>query len=305
MCTFFEEGCSLVKMGAPMVRYSKLPFRRLILSHGADVAFSPMILADSFVSSSEARSNEFTTDPLADHPLVVQFAASQVSHFVEAACLVAPYAQGVDLNCGCPQRWAIKEGIGASLLQKPQFITEVVKATKAALPSLSVSVKIRIHADIRKTVDLVKAVEASGADFITVHGRTKDQSSEPVDLEAVKLLKDSLHTPLVANGDIKTLRDATTVQEQTGVDGVMAARGLLENPAMFNGSEITPKEVVRDWLRISLETGTSFNTFHHHLSYMLEKSLSRNERKIFNALGSTAGVLDYLEDNLCITLQDK
>ena len=40
-----------------------------------------------------------------DRPLVVQFAASNARDFADAAELVAPYADGVDLNCGCPQRY--------------------------------------------------------------------------------------------------------------------------------------------------------------------------------------------------------
>ena len=40
-----------------------------------------------------------------DRPLVVQFAASNARDFADAAELVAPFADGVDLNCGCPQRY--------------------------------------------------------------------------------------------------------------------------------------------------------------------------------------------------------
>lgn len=40
-----------------------------------------------------------------DRPLVVQFAASNAKDFADAAELVAPFADGVDLNCGCPQRY--------------------------------------------------------------------------------------------------------------------------------------------------------------------------------------------------------
>ena len=40
-----------------------------------------------------------------DRPLVVQFAASNWKDFADAAELVAPFADGVDLNCGCPQRY--------------------------------------------------------------------------------------------------------------------------------------------------------------------------------------------------------
>ena len=40
----------------------------------------------------------------ADRPLVVQFAANNAEHFARAAEMVAPFADAVDLNCGCPQR---------------------------------------------------------------------------------------------------------------------------------------------------------------------------------------------------------
>ena len=71
-----SEG-DFVKISAPMVRYSKLSFRRLVRKYGADVAFTPMIMADSFVASEKSRDIEFTTAP-SDRPLIVQFAAITV-----------------------------------------------------------------------------------------------------------------------------------------------------------------------------------------------------------------------------------
>lgn len=78
--------------------------------------------------------------------------------------------------------------------------------------------------------------------------------------------------------------------------GVMAARGLLANPAMFSGYEETPLECIWDWVDISLEQGTPFTCFHHHLIYMLERVSSQPERKVFNSLSSTAAVIDYLQN---------
>ena len=66
-----------VKISAPMVRYSKLSFRRLVREYGVDLAFTPMIMADSFVLSTKSRDVEFTT-ATSDRPLVVQFAANKV-----------------------------------------------------------------------------------------------------------------------------------------------------------------------------------------------------------------------------------
>ena len=214
------------------------------------------------------------------------------------------YSNGVDLNCGCPQRWAQKEGIGACLINNPQFVREVVTQTRARVsdPQFSVSVKIRIHNDLDRTVDLCRQIEAAGASFISVHGRTKDQRCEPVNLEAIRTIKQSVAIPVVANGDVKRLADVEQTVALTGCDGVMAARGMLENPAMFAGYDVTPDRCISDWVRLALATGTLFSCFHHHLIYMCERRSSRADRKIFNALESTAAVLDFLVNNWNIDL---
>lgn len=59
----------------------------------------------------------------------------------------------------------------------------------------------------------------TGLSFLTVHGRTKDQRSDPVNLEAIKLIKESVRIPVIANGDICSLEDAERVQDVTGVNG--------------------------------------------------------------------------------------
>lgn len=56
--------------------------------------------------------------------------------------------------------------------------------------------------------------------WITVHGRTKEQRHQPVNLEAIKLVQENLNIPVVANGDIKTLHDVENVQISTGAKGV-------------------------------------------------------------------------------------
>ena len=71
--------------------------------------------------------------------------------------------------------------------------------------------------------------------WITVHGRTPYERTSPVNYDAIKLCKESVSVPLVANGDVFSIDDAHRIHEQTGVDGVMAARGILANPGMFAG----------------------------------------------------------------------
>lgn len=79
---------------------------------------------------------------------------------------------------------------------------------------------LRIHKDIRKTVDLCQKVEAAGVSWITVHGRTADERHQSVHYDAIKTIKDSLSIPVIANGDIKSMQDVEAIYELTGVDGV-------------------------------------------------------------------------------------
>ena len=98
------------------MRYSKLPYRLLVRDYGVDITYTPMILAHEFIRSQVARDSDFTTCPLEryattngkQHALLAQFASSDPTEFARAAELIAPWVDGIDLNCGCPQSWAIK-----------------------------------------------------------------------------------------------------------------------------------------------------------------------------------------------------
>ncbi|KAF6201706.1 hypothetical protein GE061_004101 [Apolygus lucorum] len=296
------EAKDVLNVCAPMVRYSKLEFRSLVRKHGCDLCFTPMIMADSFVQSSKARDNEFTTG-LGDTPLVVQFAANAVEDFISAAELVSPFSDGVDLNCGCPQRWAMQDGYGAHLLTQPQTIKDIVSQTRNRIPSpFTVSVKIRIFDDVRKSVQLCQDLEAAGVSFLTVHGRTVKQRGEEVNLDAIKHIVESVGVPVIGNGGIKHLRDAQEMRNRTNCKGTMAAQGILNNPALFTGASSTTREVVQDWLNISLHSGMTFQCFHHHLVFMCEKLLSKEQRRVFNALHTVQEVSDFLALHLDVSI---
>ena len=63
------------------------------------------------------------------------------------------YSDGCDLNCGCPQRWALQEGYGACLIHRPEHVADMISQTRRAVGDVGgnyiTSVKIRIHKDIR------------------------------------------------------------------------------------------------------------------------------------------------------------
>ncbi|KAG8002064.1 tRNA-dihydrouridine(20a/20b) synthase [NAD(P)+]-like, partial [Nibea albiflora] len=189
----FEKG-KVLKICAPMVRYSKLAFRSLVRKYNCDICFTPMIVASDFMRSVKARDSEFTTNE---------------------PCVVAPFSDGVDLNCGCPQRWAMSAGYGACLINKPELVKDMVRHVRNQVdnPNYTASIKIRIHKDLRQTVDLCQKAESAGVSWITVHGRTSEERHQPVHYDAIKTIKDSVSVPVIANGDIKYLRDVESTHK--------------------------------------------------------------------------------------------
>lgn len=300
----FESG-EMVKICAPMVRYTKLQFRQLIRRYNCDLTYTPMIMCDSFTRSQRARDVEFSTNET-DRPMIVQFAANNPDEFATASQFVRQYSDGVELNCGCPQRWAIQEGIGAALCDKNELVCEMVKETRRRLgydKDFTVAIKIRLHPDIRRTVDLVRMMEAAGCSYLTVHARTRFERHEPIHLEELKLVAETANTmPIVANGDLFTLKDCEKIYETTKVKGVMVARGLLANPAMFAGHENTPIECIKDWVEICIRDGTSFDYFHKVLGQMLPKVLNKSDMRYFNTLISISSTIDYLNENVFFEL---
>ncbi|PIO58414.1 hypothetical protein TELCIR_20152, partial [Teladorsagia circumcincta] len=127
------------------------------------------------------------------------------------------YSSGVDLNCGCPKNDVRAKGFGSFLLNKPDLLADIVKQCRSRIsdPDFTISLKVRVQYPLDRTVDLCR--------------------------------KESVGVPVVANGDITRLDQAIEIAEKTGVDGVMAANGLLYNPAMFAGYEFTPASCVRDF----------------------------------------------------------
>ena len=103
---------------------------------------------------------------------------------------------------------------------------------------IPVCCKIRILPEREKTLALVKGIEEAGCSILTVHGRTKEQNKHTMgscDWEIIKTIKETVKIPVFANGGIHKFNDIVRCFEQTGVDGVMSAESLLENPALFSG----------------------------------------------------------------------
>src|SRR5580700_10025333 len=122
---------------------------------------------------------------------------------------------------------------------------------------------------LRQTLDFVHTIQAAGVSFLTIHGRTRSQrSSESVSLSAISLLASHCSVPVIANGDVSSLSTAHEIATITGVDGVMSARSLLCNPALFKGYDSCPWGAVERFLSNIARAPIPFKLVMHHLTEM-------------------------------------
>ena len=152
-----------------------------------------------------------------------------------AARLAALSPEGIDLNFGCPAKVVNRHGGGASLLQYPEAIHAVVSAVRTAVPaSLPVSAKMRLGFNDRSLMlECAQAMQAAGACELVVHGRTKqDGYRPPAYWDQIARIREVMHIPVVANGEIWTVEDALRCQAESGCDDLMLGRGIVADPGL-------------------------------------------------------------------------
>ncbi|SCU77691.1 LAMI_0A02014g1_1 [Lachancea mirantina] len=292
-----------VTIAGPMVRYSKLPFRQVCRKYNADIVYTPMILAREFVRNSHARTADLSTNE-SDTPLIVQVGVNNTTDLLRFVEMVSPFCDGIGINCGCPIKEQVREGIGSALIYNPDLLCEMVSAVKDKYGNLvRLETKIRIHDNWDDTVALCRRLCDAKVDWITIHGRTRTtRSSVPVNLEAIRYIRERIsdkRVPVIANGDCFSMADFNRIVEHTGVDGVMAVRGLLENPAVFAGHTKCPWGALELFWHYTVQFGgLPFRLIQHHLHCMLENmGLEKHLHRELMKIKTTAELLDWFDAN--------
>ncbi|MDD5753219.1 MAG: tRNA-dihydrouridine synthase, partial [Methylococcales bacterium] len=81
---------------------------------------------------------------------------------------------------------------------------------------------------------IAKIAEDAGIAALTIHGRTRACKFEGVaEYETIKLVKQAVNIPVIANGDIDSPQKARFVLDETGADAIMIGRAAQGNPWLF------------------------------------------------------------------------
>lgn len=245
----FEKIGKPTRIVAPMVDQSELAWRVLSRRYGATLCYTPMFHAKLFATSEKYRKEmwcDLDGDAKLDRPLIVQFCANDPEYLLEAAKLVEDKCDAVDLNLGCPQGIAKKGHYGSFLMEEWDLIHKLIRTLHDNL-KVPVTAKIRVFPEQQKTLDYAKMVLDAGAQFLTVHGRLREQKGQKTglaDWDIIKFLRDNLpeDTVFFANGNILYPEDIDRCSQYINCDAVMSAEGNLYNPGVFNVEHVGDKD---------------------------------------------------------------
>lgn len=164
-------------------------------------------------------------------PVYLQLLGSDTNAMAEnAAKAVQLGAKGIDLNFGCPAKTVNRRDGGASLLQYPERIYQLVRSVRHAVPEdIPVTAKMRLgYEDQLLAHDNALAIQDGGASWVTIHARTKkDGYTPPAYWDALAPIKQLLSIPVIANGEIWNVDDYISCKQQSNCDSVMLGRGAM------------------------------------------------------------------------------
>lgn len=224
-------------MLAPLAGVSDVGFRLIAEKYGADKTFTEMVSVNAlyydnkktddllFISENEKNCN---IQIFGSKPNIIEKVVKDKINPIEKS-------KEISFNMGCPVAKITKNGEGSALMAKPKLVEEICKTLRKSTDK-KINIKFRLGIDDKNLnyLEIGKIAQDAGIDYVILHARTKEQMySGKADWNHIKILKENLSIPVIANGDIFCVEDFVKVIDKTKADGVMLARGAMGNPFLF------------------------------------------------------------------------
>ena len=222
---------------APMAGITDYVLRSLVREH------SKSCLLTTEMISSEALTQVKETDMVArddNHsPISYQLSGHKPQMIASCANYLQKFADMIDINMGCPVNKVVKGTDGCALMRNPKLAQEIVRTVKSQIEiPLSVKFRLGYTFDELNFVEFGQQMQEAGADFITIHGRTRSQMySGHADWKKIAELKRNVDIPVFANGDVVSIETAIQCLEESEADGVAIGRGALGDPTLIGRIE--------------------------------------------------------------------
>jgi dihydroorotate dehydrogenase (NAD+) catalytic subunit len=160
-----------------------------------------------------------------DRFFLVSIFGGSVEEFVEVARILAPYADGLELNLSCPHA----SGYGMAMGQDPALVQEITAAVKAAvdipvIPKLTPNapnISEIAQAAVAGGADALCAINTVGPGLTSAHGHPvlsnelggmSGKGILPIGLKCVDEIAKSVDVPIIGCGGISCADDARAYQ---------------------------------------------------------------------------------------------
>lgn len=254
---------------APMAGITDKPMRKLVHSFGKGNIVSEMVAINA-LSRRNPKTYRIADVRDEDYPVAVQLVGNDPKLFAESVKLIEELgACGIDINMGCPVKKIVANRSGSYLMKDMILAAEIIKAVKNST-KLSVSVKFRKGWDnlTVNAVQFAKMCEDCGADYLTIHGRTKTEMySGKADWDIMAEVKQAVRIPVVGNGDIDSPYKAKEMLDYTKVDAVMVGRAALGRPWLISQIHDYLEKGVKPKV---VDIGEMKNTLLRHIEWLEE-----------------------------------
>ena len=226
---------------APMAGITDYVLRSLIRKYSKNCLLTTEMISSEYLAQTmNGRSGTEILKRDENHsPISYQISGHKPHLMRQAAEFLNNYADMIDINMGCPVKKVVGGQDGCALMRNPELAADLVKAVKDGTDK-PVSVKFRLGytADEMNYVEFGQKMQEAGAEFITIHGRTRSQMySGKADWAKIRKLKENVDVPVFANGDITSIENAIECLELSGADGVAIGRGALGDPTLIGRIE--------------------------------------------------------------------
>ena len=219
----------------PMAGVTDWAFRTVCAELGANITVTEMVSSRALVYKDKKSAALLKKN---DHSVCgAQIFGNDPAIMAEGARLALEISgcDFIDINMGCPMPKIANSGDGCGLMRTPELAGEILEAVVNAV-DVPVTVKCRLGWDKGSinVLEFTKRMEDNGAAMISVHGRTRSMLYSGVaDWDMIRKVKEQLHVPVIANGDIVSGETAVRCKKWTGADGVMIGRATFGDPWIF------------------------------------------------------------------------